>query len=138
MKLSETLSRLLLEYTDRPLPINILLKHAGNNGFGMIAGMLTTPMLIPIPLAGFSALVGRWCKITGIFLAWDAFLLSLPLPIPFTNLIPAYTILFLVIGLLESDGLFVLIGYGLTAATTAFFGSIAGIIWQLATQWLKI
>jgi hypothetical protein len=202
MKLSETLSRLLLEYTDRPLPIYILLKYAGNNGFGMIAGMLTIPMLIPIPipLAGFSALVGSgiilvgcqlalgfdkpylpnciarqelspsasrkllkglngllqplegmaknrfslfthdrwWCKITGIFLAWDALLLSLPLPIPFTNLVPAYTILFLVIGLLESDGLFVLIGYGLTAATTIFFGSIAGIIWQLATQWLKI
>jgi hypothetical protein len=194
MKLSETLSRLLLEYTDRPLPIYILLKHAGNNGFGMIAGMLT----IPIPLAGFSALVGSgiilvgcqlalgfdkpylpkciahqelspsasqkllkrlnsllqplegmaknrfslfthdhwWCKITGVFLAWDALLLSLPLPIPFTNLIPAYTILFLVIGLLESDGLFILVGYGLTAATTIFFGSIAGIIWQIATQWL--
>jgi hypothetical protein len=202
MKLSETLSRLLLEYTDRPLPIYILLKHAGNNGFGMIAGMLTIPMLIPIPipLAGFSALVGSgiilvgcqlalgfdkpylpkciahqelspivsqklleklnsllqplermakhrfsqfinnqwWCKLTGVCLAWDALLLSLPLPIPFTNLIPAYTILFLVIGLLESDGLFILAGYGLTTATTVFFGNIAGIIWQLVSQWLKI
>jgi hypothetical protein len=60
------------------------------------------------------------------------------IPVCLANLVPAYTILFLVIGLLESDGLFVLIGYGLTAATTIFFGSIAGIIWQLATQWLKI
>jgi hypothetical protein len=41
MKLSETISRLLLEYTDRSLPIHILLEHAGNNGFGTIAGMLT-------------------------------------------------------------------------------------------------
>ncbi len=202
MKLSEALSRLLLEYTDRPLPIYILLKYAGSNGFGMIAGMLTIPMLIPIPipLAGFSALVGSgiilvgcqlalgfdkpdlpkciarqelspdasqkllkrlnqllqplesmsrqrfslftndrgWGRITGACLAWDALLLSLPLPIPFTNLIPAYTILFLAIGLLESDGLFILIGYGLTTATTVFFGSIAGIAWQLLTRWLNI
>lgn len=200
MKLSEALSRLLLEYTDRPLPIYILLKHAGRNGFGMIAGMLTIPMLIPIPLAGFSTLVGSgivlvgcqlalgfdkpylpkciasqelspiasqkllkrlnsllhplermakhrfpqfthnrwWSKFTGVCLAWDALLLSLPLPIPFTNLIPAYTILFLVIGLLESDGLFILAGYGLTTATTVFFGSIAGIIWQLTSQWLRM
>jgi hypothetical protein len=201
MKLSEALSRLLLEYADKPLPIYILLKHAGSNGFGMIAGMLTIPMLIPIPipLAGFSALVGSgiilvgcqltlgfdkpylpkciarqklspnasqkllkslnhllqplesmsrrrfslftndrwWGKVTGACLAWDALLLSLPLPIPFTNLVPAYTILFLAIGLLESDGLFILVGYALTTATTIFFGSIASIIWQLITQWLK-
>jgi hypothetical protein len=63
--------------------------------------------------------------------------MSLPLPIPFTNLFPAYTILFLAIGLLESDGLFILIGYSLTTATTAFFVSIAGTIWQLASHWLR-
>jgi hypothetical protein len=68
-------------------------------------------------------------------LAWDAFLMSLPLPIPLTNLLPAYTILFLAIGLLELDGLFILIGYGMTVATTIFFASIAGTIWQLAYHW---
>jgi hypothetical protein len=202
MKLSQTLSQLLLEYTDRPLPLNILLRKAGNNGFGMIAGMLTIPMLIPspVPLAGFSALVGSgiilvgcqlalgyekpalpqriaqqelspgasqkllknlnrllqpierlarlrfsrfsnsWWgyRIIGVCLAWNALLMSLPLPIPFTNLFPAYTILFLAIGLLESDGLFILIGYGLTTATTIFFASIAGVIWQLASHWLQV
>lgn len=62
--------------------------------------------------------------------------MSLPLPIPLTNLLPAYTILFLSIGLLESDGLFILFGYGMTTATTVFFISIAGAIWQLAKYWL--
>jgi hypothetical protein len=202
MKLSETLSGLLVEYTNRSLPLHILLQQAGNNGFGMIAGMLTIPMLIPspIPLAGFSALVGSgivligcqlalgykkpylpqriarqelspavsqkllkninrllqplekmakyrfpqfsnsWWgyRIVGICLAWNALLMSLPLPIPFTNLLPAYTILFLAIGLLESDGLFILFGYAMTTTTTIFFASIAGVIWQLVSHWLQI
>jgi hypothetical protein len=202
MKLSQILSQLLVEYTDKPLPLSVLLKQVGNSGFGTIAGILTIPMLIPlpIPLAGFSALVGSgiilvgcqlvlgyskpylpqriarielspaasqkllkninrllqplermsrhrfsrfsnsWWgyRITGICLAWDALLMSLPLPIPLTNLLPAYTILFLAIGLLEFDGLFILIGYGMTVATTIFFASIAGTIWQLANHWLHI
>ncbi len=202
MKLSQILSQLLVEYTNKPLPLSVLLKQVGNSGFGTIAGILTMPMLIPIPipLAGFSALVGSgiilvgcqlalgyekpylpqrimrielspaasqkllkninrllqplermsrhrfskfsnswWgCRITGVCLAWDALLMSLPLPIPLTNLVPAYTILFLAIGLLEFDGLFILIGYGMTVATTIFFASIAGTIWQLANHWLKI
>jgi hypothetical protein len=202
MKLSQILSQLLVEYSDRPLPLSVLLERSGTNGFGTIAGILTIPMLIPlpIPLAGFSALVGSgiilvgcqlalgyskpylpdrlarlelspaashkllkninrllqplermsrhrfsrfsnswWgCRITGLCLAWDALLLSLPLPIPLTNLLPAYTILFLAIGLLEVDGLFVLIGYGMTMATTIFFASIADTIWQLANYWLQM
>ena len=202
MKLSQILSQLLVEYADRPLPLSVLLKKVGNSGFGTISGILTMPMLIPlpIPLAGFSALVGSgiilagcqlalgyerpylpqriarielspaasqkilkninrllqplermsrhrfsrfsnswWgCRITGVCLAWDALLMSLPLPIPLTNLVPAYTILFLAIGLLEFDGLFILIGYGMTVVTTIFFASITGTIWQLASHWLQI
>jgi hypothetical protein len=202
MKLSQTLSQLLVEYPDRPLPLSVLITQVGNSGFGTIAGMLIVPMLIPlpIPVAGFSALMGSgiilvgcqlalgyeqphlpqriarieispaasqkllknlnrllqplekmsrhrfprfsnswWgCRITGFCLAWDALLMSLPLPIPLTNLIPAYSILFLAIGLLEFDGLFILIGYGMTVTTTIFFASITGTIWQLASQWLKI
>jgi hypothetical protein len=198
MKLSQILSQLLVEYAERPLPLSILLERSGTNGFGTIAGILTIPMLIPlpIPLAGFSTLVGSgiilvgcqlalgyskpylpkriarielsptasqkllkninrllqplermsknrfsrfsnsWWgyRIIGLCLAWDALLMSLPLPIPLTNLVPAYTLLFLAIGLLESDGLFILIGYGMTMATTIFFASIAGTIWQLALQ----
>ena len=154
MKLSQILSQLLLEYTDRPLPLFVLLTQVGNSGFGTIAGILIVPMLIPlpIPVAGFSALMGSgiiligcqlalgyekpylpqqiarielsptasqkilkninrllqplekmsrhrfskfsnswWgCRMIGFCLAWDALLMSLPLPIPLTNLVPAY------------------------------------------------
>jgi hypothetical protein len=202
MKLSQTLSQLLIEYTDRSLPLQALLTRAGNNGFGMISGMLTIPMLIPLPfpLPGFSALVGigiilvgcqlaigydkpylpariarqelspaasqtllkninrllqpiermarqrlprfsnSWWgyRISGSCLAWNALLMSLPLPIPLTNLLPAYTILFLAIGLLELDGLFILIGYAMTTVTTLFFASITGTIWQLASHWWQL
>jgi hypothetical protein len=202
MKLSQILSQLLVEYTDRPLPLSVVLKQVGNSRFGTIAGILTMPMLIPlpIPLAGFSALVGSGIilvgcqlalgyekpylpqriarielspaasqkllkninrllrplekmsryrfsrfsnsgggyRITGACLAWDALLMSLPLPIPLTNIVPAYTILFLAIGLLEFDGLFILIGYGMTVATTIFFASITGTIWKLAHYWWQI
>jgi hypothetical protein len=61
----------------------------------------------------------------GCCLVWNAVLMALPLPIPLTNLLPAYTILVFAIGLLESDGLLLLIGYGLTGVTTTFFVSIA-------------
>jgi hypothetical protein len=202
MKLSQLLSQLLVEYTDKPLPLSVLLEKVGNSGFGTIAGILIIPMLIPlpIPVAGFSTLFGSgiilvgcqlalgyekpylpkriarielsptasktilkqidrllkpleklsrhrlskfsnswWgCRISGACLAWAALLMSLPLPIPLTNLVPAYTILFLAIGLLEFDGLFILIGYGMTMVTTIFFASIAGTIWQLASHWLQI
>ena len=202
MKLSQLLSQLLVEYTDKPLPLSVLLEKVGNSGFGTISGILIIPMLIPlpIPVAGFSTLFGSgivlvgcqlalgyekpylpkriarlelsptasqkilkqidrllqplermsrhrlskfsnswWgCRISGACLAWAALLMSLPLPIPLTNLVPAYTILFLAIGLLEFDGLFILIGYGMTVATTIFFASIAGTIWQLASHWLQM
>jgi hypothetical protein len=74
-------------------------------------------------------------RILGLCLAWNALLMGLPLPIPFTNLLPAYTILFLALGAFESDGLLILGGYGMTVVTTLFFGSLAGMI---GTLWLKL
>lgn len=53
------------------------------------------------------------------------FLLALPLPIPFSNLAVAWPLLFLALGLLEDDGLFVLIGY--LSALATFIGFTIGI-----------
>ncbi len=44
-----------------------------------------------------------------------------PLPIPFTNLIPAWVILLVAAGLLERDGLFVLAGYLVFIAGVFYF-----------------
>ncbi len=195
MKLSETIQALLQEYAGRPLPLGALLGQTGEQGFGMVSGLLILPMLIPIPvpLVGLAALFGSgivlmggqlalgfhkpWLpqrlarlelspalsqgllknlnrvlrpierlsttrllrlsrnpvlrRLLGLCLAWNALLMALPLPIPLTNLFPAYTILILAISVLEEDGLLLLVGFGLTVATTLFFASITGAIWVL-------
>lgn len=58
-------------------------------------------------------------------------LLALPLPIPFTNLMAAWSLLFIGLGLLKNDGLFILISYGLSLVT---FGYFAATIWLL--KWI--
>lgn len=50
-----------------------------------------------------------------------AVLLLLPLPIPFSNLVPAWSILLLSGGLLERDGYFIIAGYVSAVAAVAFF-----------------
>jgi len=57
-------------------------------------------------------------------ITFAALLLALPLLIPFTNMLPGWAILLLACGLLERDGLFVLVGYVVFAATLAYFGAI--------------
>lgn len=51
-------------------------------------------------------------------------LLMLPLPIPFSNLLPALAVIFLAAALLERDGYFIVIGIAMFAATLVFFGGI--------------
>lgn len=47
----------------------------------------------------------------GLMLAVLGLFLALPLPIPFSNILAAWAILLLCVGLIEDDGLFVLAGY---------------------------
>ena len=70
-----------------------------------------------------------------------AIFLLLPLPVPFSNVIPAWAIILMAAGLLERDGAFILAGYGCAALATVFFGAIGvlgvgavDIIWQWVTQ----
>ena len=48
--------------------------------------------------------------------------LMLPLPIPFSNSIPAWAVVLLAIGTMEKDGLCVLLGYLTVVATWVFIG----------------
>jgi hypothetical protein len=52
-------------------------------------------------------------------------LLLLPLPVPFSNTLPAWAILLFAAGLLERDGLFILAGYAAFVGTVVFFGGLA-------------
>jgi len=70
-----------------------------------------------------------------------ALFLLLPLPVPFSNVIPAWAIILLAAGLLERDGGFILAGHGCAALASAFFAAIgflgvgaAEIIWQWVTR----
>lgn len=54
-----------------------------------------------------------------------ALMLLLPLPVPFSNIVPAWGILLLAGGLLERDGGFILAGYVASVVTIVFFAAIA-------------
>lgn len=57
----------------------------------------------------------------GLFAMGLGLLLALPLPIPFSNLMTAFPLLFLGIGLLEDDGVFITIAYLWGYLTFGFF-----------------
>jgi hypothetical protein len=66
--------------------------------------------------------------------------LLLPLPIPFTNSFPAWTILLLAAGLLERDGLFILGGYLIFIAGVFYFvflGEATAALLRELVQWIK-
>jgi hypothetical protein len=68
----------------------------------------------------------RWpgmINLIGLGIASGGFLLSLPLPplIPFSNTIPAVSVLLLTAGLMERDGLLVLLGYVLNISAWVYF-----------------
>lgn len=50
-------------------------------------------------------------RMHGILVVILAIFLSLPLPIPFTNVLSAVPLVFIGLGLLEEDGVFILLGY---------------------------
>ncbi|MDP1579230.1 MAG: exopolysaccharide biosynthesis protein [Candidatus Didemnitutus sp.] len=69
-----------------------------------------------------------------------ALVLLLPLPIPFTNSFPAWAILLLAGGLLERDGVAVLLGYVVFAAGVLYFvilGEAAAQLLASLLEWLR-
>jgi hypothetical protein len=96
-----------------------------------------------------SVLRPRWPAVTGtallnqlhaIVILASASILLLPLPIPLSNLLPAWAIFLLACGLLERDGLFIVLGYLAFAVGAAYFvllGNIANEAFQHAWEWLQ-
>lgn len=60
----------------------------------------------------------------GAFLCISGVLLMLPLPIPFSNLLPALAIIFFAAALIERDGYFIIAGTVMFIVTVAFFAGI--------------
>lgn len=64
-------------------------------------------------------------QVNNVFMIFCAFLLMLPLPVPLTDFLPAYSILFLTLGSVERDGYLVIAGYVLAFITAVYFLLIA-------------
>lgn len=62
--------------------------------------------------------------LNSILLVFSAFLLMLPIPIPLTDTLPAYSIFLLSAGILERDGYLIIISYALIIITAVYFGLI--------------
>ncbi|MDI1250356.1 MAG: exopolysaccharide biosynthesis protein [Lacunisphaera sp.] len=79
-------------------------------------------------------------QLHAVLMLLAALTLLLPLPIPFTNSFPAWTILLVAAGLLERDGFFILAGYVVFAAGVLYFvflGEAAAALVQQLGQWLR-
>lgn len=66
-------------------------------------------------------------------------LLLLPLPVPFSNTLPALTVVLLAAAILERDGYFVIAGLVMFTVTIGFFGSLAvsgAAIFDWLQQWV--
>lgn len=84
---------------------------------------LTRPRLLKLA-------TNRWIlRFNGLWMAWLAFLLALP--IPMTNPLPTIAILLLAIAMLEADGLLMCIAYIWGIGVTLFFGALGASILHL-------
>ncbi|WP_428386187.1 exopolysaccharide biosynthesis protein [Mucisphaera sp.] len=70
-------------------------------------------------------------RMTGLSIALAALMLSLPLPIPFANMIPALALIQFAAGLLQRDGLAILLGHLLTVSGYAYLYWISETVLQL-------
>lgn len=80
---------------------------------------LIHPRLLPLT---HGPTIGRF---NGILLGLSGLLLMAPLPLPLSNTLPAYGVLFLAAGSLERDGYIVLAGYVMVLLTLAYFSVVA-------------
>lgn len=76
----------------------------------------------------------RMVNLIGVAIISGGFILSLPLPIPFSNLFPAISIMCLAAGFMERDGLLVLIGYVLGIASWLYLA----IWWKALVEVLQV
>jgi hypothetical protein len=64
-------------------------------------------------------------RVNGLLLVLSGLLLTAPLPLPFSNTLPAYGALLLAAGSLERDGACILAGYVMVLLTLLYFGALA-------------
>jgi hypothetical protein len=79
--------------------------------------------------------------VNGCVIVIAALVLMLPLPlVPFTNTIPALAVVLLSIGMVERDGIVIVLGYLATVAAALYCGTIFWAAWSAgsgAAEWLR-
>ncbi|MCL4439579.1 MAG: exopolysaccharide biosynthesis protein [Firmicutes bacterium] len=89
--------------------------------------------------AALFARIERWTKprlplltrgktmrlVNGLLLIFSAILLMAPLPLPFSNTLPAYGVLFIAAGSLERDGYLLVLGYLMIFLSVLYFALLA-------------
>ncbi|WP_397475320.1 exopolysaccharide biosynthesis protein [Pusillimonas sp.] len=74
---------------------------------------------------------GPFARFNGLVLIFAGLLLMAPFGlIPFSNTAPAVAILFLTMGMLQRDGLFILLGYLGTVLTVVYFSTLLYAAWR--------
>ncbi len=77
------------------------------------------------PRLGFVDAHAIFSRFAGFLIGVSGLMLMLPFPLPFSNSLPAWTVIFLAAGALGHDGLFFLIGCGSFVVSVAFFTFVA-------------
>jgi hypothetical protein len=75
-------------------------------------------------------------RLNGLLFLVLGFLLSLPLPIPFSNNLPAVAIFLISWGMLEEDAIVMSLGYLASIATFAFFAALVVLPYLASTKLL--
>ena len=110
------------------LPARVLdARHASHSVARILKGSRRVAGFLEILLRPRWSLLVDWVLLHhfyGAMICLSGLLLMLPLPIPFSNLLPALAIIFLAAALVERDGVFILAGIVMFAITLGFFGGI--------------
>lgn len=82
----------------------------------------------------------RWATFTalnGLIITASAFLLMLPIPVPFTNTLPALSIILIASGMLEEDGAVIVTGY-LMVGISYFYVLSLGVFGKQGLDFLSL
>lgn len=105
---------------DRELPPRFLAKFLG--AANRVVRGLESFLRPRLPFVRNHAIFAR---IAGLLIALSGLFLILPLPLPFSNSLPAWTVILLAAGALGRDGLFFIAGCVSFAISVAFFALVA-------------
>lgn len=93
--------------------------------FGVAGRLMRAVEVVVRPRLGFVSRHQAFSRISGLLTAVAGVMLMLPLPLPFSNSLPAWTVILLSIGALGRDGLFFIAGCGAFLLSAVFFAIVA-------------